>query len=99
MKDDKETNQIVRTVKELFMKNISNSKELSLLIDKYFEATELEKSGNAEIPTLFKLREESLNKIPCDFWKTLKKMIEHSCGKGGYIVDIIDKLMNSFKFP
>lgn len=31
MKDDKGTNQIIRTVKELFMKNISNSKQLSQL--------------------------------------------------------------------
>ena len=97
MKGDKETNQIIRTVKELFMKNISNSKQLSELIDKYLEATELEKSGNAEIPTLFKLREESLNKIPNDFWKTPKKIIEPSCGKGGYIVDIIDKFMIGLK--
>ena len=29
MKDDKETNQIIRTVKELFMKNIKNNRELS----------------------------------------------------------------------
>ena len=97
MKDDKETNQIIRTVKELFMKNISNSKQLSELIDKYLEATELEKSENAEIPTIFKLREESLNKIPYDFWKTLKKIIEPGCGKGGYIVDIIDKFMIGLK--
>jgi len=80
-----------------FMKNISNSKQLSELIDKYLEATELEKSGNAEIPTLFKLREVSLNKIPNDFWKTLKKIIEPSCGKGGYIVDIIDKFIIGLK--
>lgn len=97
MKHDKETNQIIRTVKELFMKNISNSKQLSELIDKYLEATELEKSGNAEIPTLFKLREESLNKISYDFWKTPKKIIEPSCGKGGYIVDIIDRFMNGLE--
>lgn len=97
MKDDKETNQIIRTVKELFMKNISNSKQLSELIDKYLEATELEKSENAEIPTLFKLREETLNKISYDFWKTPKKIIEPSCGKGGYIVDIIDRFMNGLE--
>lgn len=97
IKGDKETNQIIRTVKELFMKNISNSKQLSELIDKYLEATELEKSGNAEIPTLFKLREESLNKIPSDFWNTPKKIIEPSCGKGGFIVDIIDRFMNGLE--
>jgi hypothetical protein len=97
MKDDKETNQIISTVKELFIKNINNSKKLSELIDKYLEATELEKSGNAEIPTLFKLRKKSLSKIPYDFWKTPKKIIEPCCGKGGYIVDIIDKFMIGLK--
>lgn len=97
MKDDKETNQIVRTVKELFMKNIGNCKELSLLIDKYFEATELEKKGHAEIPTIFKLRQESLNKAPLDFWKALRKVIEPCCGKGGFIIDIIDRFMKGLK--
>ena len=43
MKDDKETNQIIRTVKELFMKNINNSKQLGELIDKYLIPQELEK--------------------------------------------------------
>ena len=71
--------------------------ELSLIIDKYLIPTELEKSENAEIHTLFQLRQETLNKIPCDFWKTQKKVIEPSCGKGGYIVDIIDKFMNGLK--
>ena len=93
MKNDKETNQIIRTVKELYMKNINNSKQLSELVDKYFPNTELEKSEYAEIPTLY----ESLNKIPCDFWRTPKKIIEPSCGKGGYIVDIIDKFMYGLK--
>ena len=54
MKNDKETNQIIRTVKELYMKNINNSKQLSELVDKYFPNTELEKSEYAEIPTLYK---------------------------------------------
>lgn len=97
MKDEKETNQIIRTIKELFMKNINNSRQLSELIDKYLEATDLEKTDNAEIPTLFKLREESLNQIPEDFWKTKKKILEPSCGKGGYIIDIIDKFMIGLK--
>jgi hypothetical protein len=33
MENDKEINQIVLTVKELFTKNINNQKELSNLID------------------------------------------------------------------
>ena len=35
MKEDKETNQIIRTVKELFLKSNNKPKQLSLLIDKY----------------------------------------------------------------
>ena len=30
MKNDKETNQIIRTVKELFSKNLDNDRELSI---------------------------------------------------------------------
>ena len=58
MKNDKETNRIIRTVKELFQKNISNSKQLGQLIDKYLVPQELEKKSNAEISTPFKLRQK-----------------------------------------
>ena len=61
---DKKTAQFIIIVKELFMKNIGNSKKLSKLIDKYYEPTKLEKNDNAEIPTKYKLRKKSLNKIP-----------------------------------
>jgi hypothetical protein len=94
MKDDKETSQIIRTVKELFIKNIKNSKELSTLIDKYLIPQELEKKGNAEIPTPYALRQEMLDKVPTDFWKSIKKVFEPCAGKGGFIIDIIDKFMN-----
>jgi len=73
MKDDKETNQIIRTVKELFMKNIKNNTELSNLIDKYLIPQELEKKSNAEVSTPFKLIQKMLDKIPGDFWSDIKK--------------------------
>jgi hypothetical protein len=97
MKDDKETNQIIRTVKELFMKNIKNNRELSILIDKYLIPQELEKKSNAEVSTPFKLRQKMLDKIPEDFWKTPKKVFEPCVGKGGFIVDIIDRFMNGLE--
>lgn len=62
MKDDKETNQIIRTVKELFMKNIKDNGELSKLIDIYIIPQELEKKSNAEVSTPFKLRQEIITK-------------------------------------
>jgi hypothetical protein len=76
MKDDKETNQINRTVKELFMKNIKSNRELSMLIDKYLIPQELEKKKNAEVSTPFKLRQEMLDKIPVEFWTSIKKLFE-----------------------
>lgn len=97
MKDDNETNQIIRTVKELFMKNIKNNKELSNLIDKYLIPQELEKKSNAEVSTPFKLRQEMLDKIPIEFWTSIKKVFEPCAGKGGFIVDIIDRFMNGLE--
>lgn len=101
MRDDKETNQIIRTVKELFVKNINNSKELSHLMDRYLIPQELEKKTNAEISTPYKLRNEMLDKIPIEFWNQsksdkyiqLNKVFEPCCGKGGFLIDIIDRFM------
>lgn len=97
MKNDKETNQIIRNVKELFMKNINNSKQLGELIDKYLIPQELEKKSNAEVSTPFKLRQEMLDKIPIEFWTSIKKVFEPCAGKGGFIVDIIDRFMNGLE--
>ena len=97
MKDNKETNQIIRTVKELFVKNINNSKQLGELIDKYLIPQELEKKSNAEVSTPHKLRQEMLDKIPVEFWTSVKKVFEPCAGKGGFIVDIIDRFMIGLK--
>ena len=97
MKNDKETNQIIRTVKELFMKNIRNSKQLSKLIDKYLIPQELEKKANAEVSTPFHLRQEMLDKIPLEFWTDIKKVFEPCSGKGGFVIDIIDRFMIGLK--
>ena len=97
MKNDKETNQIIRTVKEIFIKNIKNNRELSKLIDKYLIPQELEKKSNAEVSTPFNLRQNMLDKIPDVFWTSVKKVFEPCSGKGGFIVDIIDRFMEGLK--
>ena len=93
MKDVIEASQIIKTVKEIFMKNIKNNRKLSQLIDKYFIPQELEKKTNAEVSTPFKLRQEMLDKIPIEFWMTVKKVFEPCSGKGGFVIDIIDRFM------
>lgn len=97
MKDDKETNQIIRTVKELFVKNIDNSNELSKLIEKYLIPLEFEKKSNAEVSTPFELKRDMLHTVPKKFWKSIKKVFEPCAGKSGFILDIIHKFMKGLK--
>ena len=79
------------------LKNIKNNRELSVLIDKYLIPQELEKKSNAEVSTPFKLRQEMLDKIPVEFWTSINKVFEPCAGKGGFIVDIIDRFMNGLE--
>lgn len=97
VKNDKETKQIIRTVKELFSKNVNNNKELSKLIDKYLIPQELEKKANAEVSTPYKLRNEMLDKMPDNFWKKSRKVFEPCSGKGGFLIDIVDRFMEGLK--
>jgi hypothetical protein len=38
-----------------------------------------------------------LDKIPIEFWTSIKKVFEPCAGKGGFIVDIIDRFMNGLE--
>jgi len=97
LEKDQETSSLIRHVKELFCKNIKNSKELSKIIDKYLIPQENEKKKNAEVSTPIKLREEMLETIPPMFWTTKKKVFEPCCGKGGFLMDIVDKFMTGLE--
>ena len=93
----KNTNQIIKTIKELFTNNINNNEQLSELIDKYLIPHENERKENAEISTPYKLRQEMLDTIPSEFWTSVKKVFEPCCGKGGFIMDIIHRFMVGLK--
>lgn len=38
-----------------------------------------------------------LEKLPVEFWTSIKKVFEPCAGKGGFIVDIIDRFMNGLE--
>ena len=67
------------------------------LIDKYLIPLELEKKSHAEISTPYNLRNETLDHFPINFWESIHKVLEPSCGKVGFILDIIGRFMNGLK--
>jgi hypothetical protein len=97
MADNEEHARVIQTVKEIFTANRFNSSVLSQLIDEYFIPQELEKKENAEVTTPYELRQEMLDTVPKDFWKTVRPVFEPSAGKGGFIIDIIDRFMGGLK--
>ena len=97
LEKDKGTTMLIRQVKELFCKNIKNSRELSKIIDKYLIPQENEKKKNAEVSTPHPLRQEMLDKIPEEFWTQKKKVLEPCCGKGGFLMDIVERFMEGLK--
>ena len=96
-KFDKKFNLIILEIKEIFKLNLYNKNELSKSIDKYLVPHINEKKQNAEVSTPSVLRKEMIDIIPSDFWKTPKKVFEPCSGKGGFLIDIIDKFMNGLK--
>jgi hypothetical protein len=97
LKDNQEFNLVVERVKELFKKSTRNQKDLSKLIDTYLIPQELEKKENAEVSTPLSLRKEMLDSIPKEFWETPKKVFEPCSGKGGFLIDIVDRFMDGLK--
>jgi type I restriction-modification system DNA methylase subunit len=84
-------------IEQLIKQNIGNRTELSKLIDKYLIPQELEKKTNAEVSTPYKLRQDMLDKIPDNFWTDIRRVFEPCSGKGGFLIDILDRFMIGLK--
>jgi adenine-specific DNA-methyltransferase len=90
-------NNKVADIKDIFKNNLNNKSELSKAIDKFLIPHENETKQNAEISTPVYLRQEMINKIPVEFWNTPKKIFEPCSGKGGFLIDIVNKFMIGLK--
>ena len=97
IKGENSIHKMIIAIKELFIQNINNAKQLSKLIDKYLIPQDLEKKTNAEVSTPYILRKEMLDKIPNEFWTKQNKVFEPCSGKGGFIIDIVDRFMEGLK--
>lgn len=64
--------------------------QLSKQIDELYLRNIDNKKTNGEVSTPYQLRQDMLDKIPEDFWKYDRKVLEPCCGKGGFLIDIIN---------
>lgn len=74
-----------------------HNQQIRSLIAKHFIPSNDEKKRNAEVSTPVNLVDEMMDKIPLDFWKTPKKVLEPCCGKGNFILAIFDKFFNGLE--
>ena len=94
---DLETSQNVSCIKELFKQSKGNPEDMSKLIDEFLVPHENDKKTNAEVSTPYNLRQEMLDKIPEDFWTSPKKVFEPCSGKGGFLLDVINRFDTGLK--
>lgn len=86
-------NDINKLIKNIYNKSDDDLNKLSKNIDKYLIPKQLEKEQNGEVSTPYILRNNMLDLIPDYFWSKPHKVLEPSSGKGGFIIDIINRFM------
>ena len=91
------TEEIKNIIKDNLLQVQHDNRQLSQLIDEIFRPTDHQKKTFAEVSTPFALRQEMLNVVPTEFWSTPKKVFEPCSGKGGFLLDIIDRFMEGLK--
>jgi len=84
-------NEIINNIREIY--KTAPAHKIHQLIAKNFIPSLEEKKENAEIPTPIVLVEEMLDKIPIEFWKTIKKVFEPCYGKGNFVMKIFEKIL------
>ena len=87
-----DNDEIINNIREIY--KTAPAHKIHQLIAKHFIPSLEEKKENAEIPTPIALVDEMLDKIPIEFWKTPKRVIEPCCGKGNFVMKIFEKFFN-----
>ena len=87
--NNNENAEIINNIREIY--RIATPDKLRRLIETHFKPTNKEKEDHAEVTTPVSLVDEMLNKIPTEFWKSPKKVLEPCCGKGNFLIGIFDK--------
>jgi hypothetical protein len=91
-------NNLKKKVQNIFQEDTTHLEKISLFIDEHLVPKNIEKEKNAEVSTPYPLRQDMLQSIPKSFWKNPKHTVfEPCCGKGGFVIDIINRFMDGLK--
>ncbi len=83
----------IKLMKELFCSNLKNPKILHRMIQQYITNTELEIKNFGNVSTPNEIVNHIVDKVPDSYWKFERKMYEPCCGKGTFILKVIEKMM------
>lgn len=97
MSDNTEITDNIAYIKTRFRAVSDDRKQLYNLIEKYLVPNEAEKKGHAEVSTPPSLRTSMLDQIPKFIWKKKIRVFEPCCGKGGFLIDIVDMFMTGLE--
>lgn len=83
----------IKLLKERFTAVLQHPHKFYRLIEEYLVPHDTERRNNAEISTPPKLRKEMLDNIPVKLWSKKVRVFEPCSGKGGFLIDIVDRFM------
>ncbi len=87
----------IKLMKELFCSNLNNPKILHRMIQQYITSTELEIKNFGNVSTPYDIVNHIIDKIPDNYWKIERKVFEPCCGKGTFVLKIIEKMMKNLE--
>ncbi len=89
--------QFIENIEQRFIDTRGDFKVYHELIYKHLKPSDEEKKNNAEIPTPPSLIREMLDKVPSDFWREPREVLDPCCGKGGFVVELFRRFDEGFK--
>ena len=93
--NDQQIADLVRSIKQLLLQSKNNAELLLSELDRYLIPHRNEQKGNAEFPTLSKMRKFMLDLFPVSFWSNPNsKILEPACGKGHFLLELVMRFMN-----
>ncbi len=87
----------IKLMKETFNLNIKNPSILHRMIQQYISATEIEVKNFGNVSTPCEIINELFNNIPDKYWEVERKVYDPCCGKGTFLLKVIDKMMIHLK--